>query len=85
MQQEGEDCGPCLCPPVNHAGACDVGLECQRNDEVGDAPGKCVKSGKIISNISASHYYINPMNPASGYKLILFFINPFLKVVDVHM
>ena len=41
--QIGDSCGVCNCPPSYSAGDCASGLTCQPNEDIPDAPGKCVK------------------------------------------
>ena len=51
FKQEGEDCGPCYCPPRYHAGKCAPGLKCKRFPMVPDRPGICVRAGNININL----------------------------------
>ena len=43
LKQEGEDCGPCWCPPKFNAGECAPGLYCDLSIQyiLPDKPGKC--------------------------------------------
>ena len=46
--QLGDDCGQCFCPPDYTMGECAPGLECIHNDNIPDAPGKCVNQSASI-------------------------------------
>merc|ERR1719309_703512 len=41
LKKEGENCGPCYCPPTYTAGECEPGLECVSDPTLADAPGIC--------------------------------------------
>ena len=45
LQQLGQPCGPCMCPPTYTMGECERHLECVHNPFIADAPGKCMERG----------------------------------------
>ena len=63
LQQLGQPCGHCMCPPTYTAGQCERHLVCVHHPYIADAPGTCMEQGKtnytIIIIISEKSQIIN--------------------------
>jgi len=94
LKKEGEDCGPCNCPPTFTAGECDKGLKCDFSAQkiLPDTPGICKaekkgsgggdKSGKSPDDCRGFRFCATESSPVCGSDGVTYANKCELKVAD---